>query len=57
MSKRKGRQRDSAFTLLHDDEFVQSFYNRRHTLSPIMRERVEREAKARGLRNVRKRKS
>lgn len=56
MGKRKGRQRDTAFTPFKDDEFVESFYNRRHALEPAFRGRVEREAKARGLRNVQKRK-
>lgn len=55
MSKRKGRRRDSAFTTLGDDEFMKDFYNRRHTFDAVLRERVEREAKARGLRNVGKR--
>ncbi len=55
MSKRKGRQRDTAFTLLGDDEFVRDFYSRRHTFDALLQERVEREAKARGLRNARKR--
>lgn len=43
------------FTLLGDDEFMKDFYNRRHTFGAVLRERVEPEAKARGLRNVGKR--
>lgn len=56
MGKRKGRQRDSAFTLFGDDEFKVQFYDRRVTFDAAFRERVEREGKARGIRNVRKRK-
>ncbi len=55
MGKRKGRQRDTAFTLLGDGEFRAQFYDRRQDFDPRLRVRVEREAKARGLRNVQKR--
>ena len=55
MGKRKGRQRDTAFTIFSDAQFVQKFYARRHEFTPEMRRRVETEAKARGLRNVQKR--
>jgi hypothetical protein len=55
MGKRKGRQRDTAFTTLNDSEFRALFYDRRHALDSATRLRVEREAKARGIRNVRKR--
>jgi hypothetical protein len=55
MGKRKGRQRDTAFTLFGDDEFVEKFYNRRHTFDAAFRLRVECEAKARRLRNIQKR--
>jgi hypothetical protein len=55
MGKRKGRQRDTAFTIFGDAEFREKFYDRRKTLEPPLRERVEREAKARGIRNIRKR--
>jgi hypothetical protein len=55
MGKRKGRQRDTEFTLFSDDEFAVQFYSRRATFSASFRLRVEREAKARGLRNIQKR--
>lgn len=55
MGKRKGRQRDTAFTLFSDTDFKADFYDRRHTFDVALRERVEREAKARGIRNVQKR--
>jgi len=57
MGKRKGRQRDTAFSLFGDDEFRQDFYDRRQTFEPALRLRVEAEAKARGIRNVRKRRN
>ncbi len=57
MGKRTGRQRDTAFTLFGDEEFERLFYNRRHTFEAPFRRRVEREAKVRGIRNVRKRAS
>jgi len=55
MGKRKGNQRDSAFTTLDDDEFRVEFYDRRAQFDRDLRERVEREGKARGFRNVQKR--
>ena len=55
MGKRKGRQRDTAFTLLSDAEFIGQFYDRRHDFPAALRLRVEREAKARRLRNTQKR--
>ncbi len=55
MGKRKGRQRETAFTIFNDTEFRKRFYDRRHTFDPPLRLRVEREGKARGLRNVGKR--
>lgn len=55
MGRRKGRQRDSAFSALTDAEFRVEFYDRRSALAPPLRVRVEREAKARGWRNVQKR--
>jgi len=55
MGKQKGRQRDTAFTLLGDSEFREDFYDRRHTFEAAFRRRVEREAKVRGIRNLRKR--
>jgi len=55
MGKSKGRQRDTAFTLFGDDAFKKRFYDRRHTFDPEFRDRVEREAKTRGMRNARKR--
>lgn len=55
MGKRKGRQRDTAFSALTDAQFRVHFYARRETFSAELRIRVEREAKARGLRNVQKR--
>lgn len=55
MGKRKGRQRDTAFTLLGAADFRAQFYDRRHSFDPELRGRVEREAKARGLRNVQRR--
>jgi len=55
MGKRKGRQRDSAFTLFGDHEFKELFYDRRHEFDAALRIRVECEAKARGLRNIQKR--
>ncbi len=56
MGKRKGRQRDTAFTIFSDAQFVEKFYGRRATLTAVVRVRVEREAKARGIRNVQRRK-
>ncbi len=56
MGKRKGRRRDTEFRIFGDDEFREKFYVRRSTFSPEFRLRVESEAKARGLRNVQKRK-
>jgi len=56
MGKRKGRQRDTAFTLFGDDDFRRDFYDRRHTFDAAFRLRVEAEAKVRGIRNVQKRK-
>jgi hypothetical protein len=56
MGKRKGRQRDSSFTLFGDAEFTEKFYDRRETFEAAFRRRVESEAKARGMRNVQKRK-
>jgi len=55
MGKRKGNQRDTAFSLFDDAEFVERFYSRRHTFDRTFRRRVEREAKARGIRNVQRR--
>ena len=55
MGKRKGRQRDTAFTTLSDEQFRAEFYERRATFADGVRIRVEREAKARGIRNVQKR--
>lgn len=55
MGKRKGNQRDTAFTLFGDPEFKEQFYDRRHTFAAALRLRVEREGKVRGFRNVRKR--
>lgn len=55
MGKRKGNQLDTAFTLYDDPEFVAKFYARRQGFDPTFRLRVEREAKARGIRNVQKR--
>ena len=55
MGKRKGRQRDTAFTLYGDTEFMELYYSRRHTFDTELRLRVEREGKARGFRNVRRR--
>lgn len=55
MGKRKGRQRDTAFTVFTDAEFKARFYDRREMLDAATRLRVEREAKARGLRNLQKR--
>ena len=54
MGKRKGRQRDTAFTLYGDKEFMELYYNRRHTFDAELRLRVEREGKTRGFRNVRR---
>lgn len=56
MGKRKWRRRDTEFRIFGDDEFREKFYVRRSTFSPEFRLRVESEAKARGLRNVQKRK-
>ena len=56
MGKRKGNQRDTAFALFGDEEFMRDYYGRRTAFEAYFRLRVEREAKARGLRNVRKRK-
>jgi len=56
MAKRMGRRRDSAFSLLTDQEFKQDFYDRRRAFDSILRLRIEAEAKARGVRNVQKRK-
>jgi hypothetical protein len=55
MGKRKGRQRDTAFSLFDDADFMARFYDRRDKLEPALRLRIEREAKARGIRNARKR--
>lgn len=55
MGKRKGNQRDTAFSLFEDAEFVERFYARRQTFNRTFRRRVEREAKARGIRNVQRR--
>lgn len=55
MGKRKGRQRDTEFSLFSDDEFLAKFYNRRHEFEAALRLRVECEAKARKIRNVQKR--
>ena len=55
MGKRKGRQRDTEFSLIGNAGFLEDFYDRRALLDPELRLRVEREAKARGLRNVSKR--
>jgi len=41
--------------LLGDAEFKADFYDRRHMFDAALRERVGREAKARKIRNVRKR--
>ena len=54
MGKRTGRLRDTAFTLFGDD-VRRDFYDRRQTFEPAFRLRVEAEAKARGIRNVQKR--
>lgn len=55
MGKRKGRQRDTAFTIFSDAEFRARFYDVRHTFDAALRLRVEAEGKARGMRNVQKR--
>jgi hypothetical protein len=55
MGKRKGRQRDTAFTLFDNANFKARFYDRRDQFEPALRLRVEREAKARGIRNTQKR--
>ena len=55
MSKRSGRQRDTAFTTFNDVEFRELFYERRHQLDAATRLRIEKEAKARGIRNVQRR--
>lgn len=55
MGKRKGRQRDTAFTLFGDAEFKAKFYGRRATFDVAFRRRVEREAKARRIRNIQRR--
>ena len=55
MGKRKGRQRDTAFTIFSDAQFIGKFYNRRITFTAALKVRVEREAKARGIRNVQRR--
>lgn len=55
MGKRKGRQRDSAFTLFNDEVFRRDYYDRRHEFKPALRLRVEAEGKARRFRNVQKR--
>jgi hypothetical protein len=44
VGKRKGRQRDTAFTLFSDDEFMEDFYNRRQTFAAALRLRVEADA-------------
>ena len=51
----KGRQRDTEFSVFSDAVFVELFYARRAELDDSTRLRVEREAKARGIRNVQKR--
>jgi len=56
MGKRKGRQRDTAFTLFGDAKFKADFYDRRDAFAAAFRRRVEREAKARRIRNVQRRK-
>ena len=55
MGKRKGRQRDTEFTAFSTADFRARFYDRRDQLDAKMRQRVEREAKARGLRNTQRR--
>jgi len=55
VGKRKGRQRDTGFTLFGDAEFKERFYDRRDGFDAAFRRRVEREAKARGIRNVQRR--
>ncbi len=55
MGKRKGRQRDTAFTVFTDADFRTRFYDRRDQLDAATRLKVEREAKARGIRNAQKR--
>lgn len=56
MGKRKGNQRDTAFSLFDDAEFSERFYACRHSFDAVFRRRVEREAKARRIRNVQRRK-
>ncbi len=48
MGKRKGRQRNTAFTLLGDAEFKAGFYDRRDSFNAVLRLRVEREADPKG---------
>lgn len=55
MGKRKGRQRDTRFTVFTTIEFRVKFYERRHEFDAQFKRLIEREAKARGIRNVRKR--
>lgn len=55
VGKRKGRQRDTAFTIFGNAEFRSKFYDRRTTFDAAFRIRVECEAKTRGIRNVQKR--
>jgi hypothetical protein len=55
MGKRKGRQRDTAFTAFTTADFRLRFYEQRQTFDTEFRLRIECEAKARGLRNVQKR--
>lgn len=55
MGKRKGRQGETAFTVFTTLEFKARFYDRRDQLDDAMRLKVEKEAKARGIRNVQKR--
>lgn len=55
MGKASGRQRDTAFSTFNDPEFRELFYDRRHKLAAATRLRVEKEAKARGIRNVQRR--
>ena len=55
MGKRKGRQRETAFTVFSTPDFKARFYDRRDQLDDATRLKVEKEAKARGIRNVQKR--
>jgi hypothetical protein len=42
-------------TYSSDGMFIAKFYDRRASFEPLFRKRVEREAKARGLRNIQRR--